>query len=424
MKRYSLIVTIHIVLISMVSVGFFILFEKHFWLSMPAFVLIIISLGVNLYRIQMKQINMMRRFIDSIRFSDMSQTFSSSVKNKKFTALAKELSEALINIQESLFAGEVKRHYYENLLNKVDTAVLVTDINGRIEWMNREAADIFGHISYLPESLLTPSTFEAQVVRLQKSGIIKEMAVSSTSFSTKGKEQLLISLKNIQSVLERNEMEAWQKLISVLTHEIMNSLTPIISVSETISERSPEKTASKDFIIIHQAMQTIHRRSKGLLEFVENYRRLSKIPIPQYSEVSAKKLFDDLRKLFPDDFISFEIPSEAIKLNIDRVQIEQVMINLLKNAKEAVTKQLQPAINVKVVKNSPDDYIKITVEDNGEGIMPEAIDKIFIPFFTTKTTGSGIGLSLCKQIMNLHEGTINVQSLPSKGSCFTITFMK
>ena len=423
MKRYSLIVTIHIAMISIASAGACILFEKQLWFTTIAVVLIIISLSVNLYRMQMKQIVMMQKFAGSIRSHDMTQSFTSSVKNKKMEALSTELSESLKHIQEYLLVGEVKRHYYENLLNKVDTAVLVTDISGKIEWMNREATDIFGQRSFLPESLLATSSYEAQVVRLQKNGIIKEMAVSSTSFSTQGKEQLLISLKNIRSVLERNEMEAWQKLIRVLTHEIMNSLTPIISVSETLSERNPEKTTPKDYKIIHQAVQTIHRRSKGLLEFVDNYRRLSRIPIPQYSEVSVKDLFVDLRKLFPDDYISFEIPSQTITLQIDRAQIEQVIINLIKNAKEAITKQTQPIITVKAIKNNLDDYTKITVEDNGEGILPEAIDKIFVPFFTTKSTGSGIGLSLSKQIMNQHEGTISVQSQPAKGSCFTLTFL-
>ena len=424
MKRYSLIVTTHIALISIASAGACVLFEKHLWFTTLAVVLIIISLGANLYRMQMKQIEMMQKFIGCVRFRDMSQAFSSSVKNKKMATFATELSEALKHIQEYLLAGEVRHHYYENLLNKVDTAVLVTDINGRIEWMNREATDIFRQQSFLPESLLDHSSYEAQVVRLQKNGIIKEMAISTTSFLAQGKEQLLISLKNIQSVLERNEMEAWQKLIRVLTHEIMNSLTPIISVSETLSEQNPEKTMPKDYKIMHQAVQTIHRRSKGLLDFVENYRRLSRIPIPQYSEVSIEDLFADLRKLFSDDYISFETPPGKIKLQIDRAQIEQVMINLLKNAKEAVAQQAQPVIAVKAIKSNPDNYTKITVADNGEGILPEALDKIFVPFFTTKTTGSGIGLSLCKQIMNQHEGTINVQSQPAKGSIFTITFMR
>ena len=422
MKRYSLIVAVHIASMCVFSAGFFVLLEKQLWFSAIATVLIAVLLGINLYRMQMRQIGMMCRFINSIRFDDMAQPLPPAAENRIMEELSVELSEALAYVRERVLSEEVKRHYYENLLNKVDTAVLVTSKNGRIEWMNNAAADIFGQRSCLPESLLSPSVFEAQVVRLQENGITKEMAVFSTIFSAQGKEQLLISLKNIQSVLERNEMEAWQKLIRVLTHEIMNSITPIISVSETLSERNPEKIATKDYKIMHQAMQTIHRRSKGLLEFVENYRRLTRIPIPQLYDVRIEDLFADLRKLFPDDYILFEMPPEMIKLQIDRVQIEQVMINLIKNAQEAVTKQIIPAIKIRAIKMISNNSVEISVEDNGEGILPEVINEIFVPFFTTKSTGSGIGLSLCKQIMNQHEGTIHVQSQPEKGSCFVLTF--
>ena len=354
MKRYSLIVIAHIVLICLSSVGVYILFEKQLWFTTLAVTLITILLGVNLYGMQMRQIGMMRYFINCIQFNDMSLSFPLSVKNKLMNELAVDLTEALKRIRERLLSDEVKHHYYENLLNKVDTAVMVTDKNGRIEWMNREATGVFGQRTFLPESLFAEKIYEGQVVRLQKDGITKEMAVSSTSFSAQGKEQLLISLKNIQSVLERNEIEAWQKLIRVLTHEIMNSITPIISVSETLSERNPEKTTPKDYKTMHQAVQTIYRRSKGLLEFVDNYRRLTRIPIPDYSEVSVKELFTDLRKLFPDDYISFKFPATTTNLKIDRTQIEQVIINLLKNAQEAVTKQSQPEIIVKATKNNKD----------------------------------------------------------------------
>lgn len=250
------------------------------------------------------------------------------------------------------------------------------------------------------------------------------MAISCTKFATQGKEQQIISLKNIHSVLERNEMEAWQKLIRVLTHEIMNSITPIISLSETLSERGiPEQLGEKEYSIILQAMQTIHRRSKGLLEFVENYRRLTRIPAPVRTKVSIAELFMDLKKLFPEEYIHFETPLSELNLYIDRAQIEQVLINLLKNAREACGKQADKNIRVEIT-TAPANNKIMTVSDNGEGILPDVLDKIFVPFFSTKTTGSGIGLSLCKQIMTLHEGSINVKSESGKGSRFILTFPK
>ena len=291
--------------------------------------------------------------------------------------------------------------------------------------MNQAAVTHLGQISQLPEALLIASTTnDIPIIRIEQNSTVLEMAISCTKFATQGKEQQIISLKNIHSVLERNEMEAWQKLIRVLTHEIMNSITPIISLSETLSERGiPEQLGEKEYSIILQAMQTIHRRSKGLLEFVENYRRLTRIPAPVRTKVSIAELFMDLKKLFPEKYIHFETPLSELNLYIDRAQIEQVLINLLKNAREACGKQADKNIRVTII-TSPANNKIMTVSDNGEGILPDVLDKIFVPFFSTKTTGSGIGLSLCKQIMTLHEGSINVKSESGKGSRFILTFPK
>lgn len=232
-------------------------------------------------------------------------------------------------------------------------------------------------------------------------------------------EELSEAMKNFRTrVLERNEMEAWQKLIRVLTHEIMNSITPIISLSETLSER---EMTEKNYPVMRQGMQTIHRRSKGLLEFVENYRKLTRLPAPVRRPVSVSELLHDLQKLFSEEYIHIEIPQADRTLHIDRTQIEQVLINLIKNAKEACGKQEHPLIEVKVIATLSWQCL-ITVSDNGGGILPDVQDKIFVPFFTTKPSGSGIGLSLCKQIMNRHGGNITVQSIVGKGSCFTLQF--
>lgn len=232
-------------------------------------------------------------------------------------------------------------------------------------------------------------------------------------------DELSEAMKNFRTrILERNEMEAWQKLIRVLTHEIMNSITPIISLSETLSER---EVSEKNYSVMRQGMQTIHRRSKGLLEFVENYRKLTRLPAPVRRPVSVRELLQDLQKLFPETYIHIELPETDRTLQIDRAQIEQVLINLLKNAKEACGKKASLRIEVKMQPVFSWQCL-ITVSDNGDGILPEVQDKIFVPFFTTKPSGSGIGLSLCKQIMNRHGGNITVQSAVGKGSCFTLLF--
>ena len=425
MKRFAIRVILHILFIMLLSIGSCLLFQKPLWFSTVICIILLITFGIHLYRMQFKQIILLRRLTDGLRYNDMMQTFHPPFKNKIMNEWAKELSESLKDFRGRLLAEEIKHQYYENLLNKVDTAVLVTDKAGHIEWMNQAAVTHLGQISQLPEALLRASAInDIPIIRIEQNSTVLEMAISCTKFVTQGKEQQIISLKNIHSVLERNEMEAWQKLIRVLTHEIMNSITPIISLSETLSERGiPKLLGEKEYSIMLQAMQTIHRRSKGLLEFVENYRRLTRIPTPVCTKVSITELCMDLKKLFPEEYIHFEIPSSDLTLYIDRAQIEQVLINLLKNAREACGRQSDKDIRVEVI-ISPAGNKLLTVSDNGEGILPDVLDKIFVPFFTTKTSGSGIGLSLCKQIMTLHEGSINVKSESGKGSKFILTFPK
>lgn len=433
MKRYSLIVILHICLLAILSVSVYVLFRAELWFSTLITFLFLQGTGIHLYYIQIKQLQMMRRLTDSLRYNDMTQTFHPPYKSKLMTEMAVELSDTLQAFRARLLEEEVKHQYYESLLNKVDTAVLVTDMSGRIEWMNRAAVAQLGQNLQLPDELLSLPSGETRVMRIHRNGATLEMAVASTLFAARGTEQRLISLKNIHSVLERNEMEAWQKLIRVLTHEIMNSITPIISLSETLSERGvpaalKDAAGEKEYAVMLQAMQTIHRRSKGLLSFVENYRRLTRLPVPVRTIVPVRELFADLQKFFPDETIHFELPPADKTLDVDRAQIEQVLINLLKNAREASARRDIPKIEVKAsfapkVTSSLHSWrCTITVRDNGEGILPEVQDKIFVPFFTTKSSGSGIGLSLCKQIMNQHGGNISVYSEAGKGSCFTLQF--
>lgn len=424
MKRFEINIILHILFIFLLSISSCLLFQKQLWFSTIICIIFLIVTGVHLYRIQFKQIALLRRLTDGLRYNDMMQTFHPPFKNKMMNEWAEELSDTLKDFRKKLLAEEIKHQYYENLLNKVDTAVLVADAAGHIEWMNQAAIIHLGQISQLPETLQEVSNInDTSIIRIERNSTILEMAISYTTFSTQGKEQRLISLKNIHSVLERNEMEAWQKLIRVLTHEIMNSITPIISLSETLSEREVSAhLEDKEYSVMLQAMLTIHRRSKGLLEFVENYRRLTRIPTPVLSKVFVAELFMDLKKLFPEEYIHFETPASNLYLYVDRTQIEQVLINLLKNACEACDRRTEKEIKIKIVSTTINKAI--TISDNGEGILPDVMDKIFVPFFTTKTSGSGIGLSLCKQIMTLHDGSINVKSESGKGSCFILTFPK
>ena len=225
------------------------------------------------------------------------------------------------------------------------------------------------------------------------------------------------------AVVAEAETDAWQKLIRVLTHEIMNSIAPIISLSETVTERAALNGMNeRDYAVMLQAIQTIHRRSKGLLDFVENYRKLTRIPTPTMQIFPVSTLFSDLQKLVPAEGRQgvYSIRPSELRLYADRSMIEQVLINLLKNAVEACCDNEFPEIRIEAFRR--DGMPVITVTDNGSGIVPEALDKVFVPFFTTKQGGSGIGLSVCRQILNRHGGNITVTSEMEKGTTFTMQF--
>ena len=208
MKRYSLIVILHICLLAVLSVGVYVLFCADLWFSMLITFLFLLGTGIHLYYIQMKQLQMIRRLTGSLRYNDMTQAFHPPYKNKLMTEMAVELSETLQAFRARLLEEEVKHQYYESLLNKVDTAVLVTDMSGRIEWLNRAATAQLGQDPQLPSEFLNLPSGETQVMRIHRNGATLEMAVATTLFVARGMERRLISLKNIHSVLERNEILA------------------------------------------------------------------------------------------------------------------------------------------------------------------------------------------------------------------------
>ncbi len=274
---------------------------------------------------------------------------------------------------------------------------------------------LFGRVEHLISSIQYEDFSTHFVINDKKdelSQLSKEMNEALEAFRN----------RSADAMMGETEAMAWQKLISVLTHEIMNSITPIISLSETLSEQAQIAEASEDnYKIMLQAMETIHRRSEGLLIFIENYRKLTRLPQPVVHPFALKTLFVSLQQLLASNNIVFtySIYPEQLILNADKGMVEQVLINLLKNAHEACQNKENSKIDVKA--NKIGDEIHISVSDNGQGILPEVIEKVFIPFYSTKTNGSGIGLSICQQIMIRHKGKLMVQS-DDRETKFTMVF--
>lgn len=424
-------------LLSIVSITVSIFYEYQLFFCMFFSIVVVVVLIAYLTHCSTSTTRRMLRMIESIRYGDFSLSFSANSRQPRSEQLLIEnINEVMAQFRSQLSEKEEKYRYFETLLDTVDTCMLVTDKQGNVLWMNRAGIqDLCGYPIHQLDELknlnldfllileaLQPG--EVKVVRVYKEEFMQDMAVTVTEYSTNYADLRLINLKNIRSILEENEMEAWQKLVRVLTHEIMNSITPIISLSDTLCDRAVQQGIEEDSLVL-QGMKTIHRRSKGLLGFVENYRRLSRLSSPVLAPVRVGELIEDIKKLFLSSRVRYiyKVQDENLRLMIDRSQIEQVLINLFKNAGEACTAQSHPEVIVETSHQMEKHIFQLSVKDNGCGILPEVLDKIFIPFFTTKSNGSGIGLSLCKQIMTLHGGSIRVVSELGKGSCFTLKLL-
>lgn len=246
----------------------------------------------------------------------------------------------------------------------------------------------------------------------------------------RGKVLRIVVLQNIQSELQQKEIQAWQNLTRVLRHEIMNSLTPILSLAGTMKEIVqyditpiiPENEGVQD---LTEALQTLEKRSAGIIQFVNAYRDYTTLPKPVFVEIKAKDLLNRILQLFHKDLqealieAKITIVPETLSLTADADQIEQVLINLIKNSIEALQGHTDPTLSVRVYSDM-NQHIYIEVADNGSGIEPEAMERIFIPFFTTKKTGSGIGLSLSRQIVQQHGGSLTVSSKVGEGTTFVM----
>lgn len=389
----------------------------------------------------------MRQLIEAIRTRDFSLQYSLDHLRGEERNLAEQINEVVNEFRETTLQQEAKYQYFGTMLDTINAFLIVADEQGKVHWMNRAAVDGLCGFSIhhlhdlqvldgaLPEMMMQLKPGLQKLVQLETKTNERaagkkaldagnqhagkaDFVLSVVNFFNKGFAYRLYTLQNVQPVIQKNETDAQQQLVRVLTHEIMNSLTPIISLADTLCEGVEQDTLEHDDLLM--ALQAINRRSNGLLQFVENYRKLQRISKPQFEDVRIGDLVADLQHLYPDSIFHYEIENEDQRLLMDRSQIEQVLINLLKNAQEAVENEEIPYIRlITHLSSNKRDFI-ISITDNGKGILPEVMERIFVPFFTTKTNGSGIGLSICKQIVTLHGGTITASSKPGDKTTFSV----
>ena len=386
-------------------------------------------------------------FLDAIEFDDLSASFKTTSQDPGVQKLHEKLNDALAKLRNSRKERDSEYQFFKNIVQHVGIGILTFKRDGSIQIINSAAKrllrvtaaekieDLREMSEPLVEAFLKLKTGGRELVRLKAGDEVIQLSVYAIELTLRGEELKLISMSNIQSELEEKEMEAWQNLVRVLTHEIMNSVTPISSLAGIVEEDLKHKLEKGSEINLkkdeaedmHLSLQTISRRSEGLIRFVKEFRNLTHIPKPKLTEVNVRKLLEEMAMLHKKELadhgvsIVISVEPEHLTISADKNMIEQVLINLIKNAIQAFDEQPDKKIELTAFA-SEKGRAAISVKDNGAGIDAEALEKIFIPFFSTKKTGSGIGLSLSKQIMRQHEGRISVKSKLGEGTEFILRF--
>ena len=397
------------------------------------------------YRFHRKAFEELNNFVESVQYKDFSRRFDVKHAPAELQTLRKgfnQINDAFKIISKE---KEMQYQYLQKILELVNTGILsYENETGEVIWMNESLKQML-QLPYLKtihslnkrdEELyreiiqLKPGEGKITNAHLEKGSF--KVLLSATAFQTEGKKFMLIAFQNINEALDETESKAWQKLLGVMTHEIMNSVAPISSLAGTLKNRLEKlrhqlnnETGAVDDLDI--GIETIKRRSESLLKFAETYRNLNKITTPDLKNIYVRDLFENIYSLMQPSLDQKNIEMEivlketSLMVEADATLIEQVLINLVVNAMEAVKEKKAGRIILSAGENNHRKvFIKVT--DNGAGMEEEILEKIFVPFFSTKKNGSGIGLSLCKQIMMVHKGNVQVQSGFGEGSAFILQF--
>lgn len=440
---WNLVTRIALLFVTLSASAF--LLAQGIYLAMGVVLVVVIVQVSDLYRFTNKSKEELEQFVESVHYRDFSRHFDEKNAPVAVQPMRKGFNEINSTFKIITKERETQYQYLQKILELVDTGIISYDSkDGDVMWMNESFKKLLS-IPYLKtihslekrdpalyEEINTVKPGETKVSSFTTDKNTFKVLLSATAFQTEGKVYKLVAFQNINEALDETESKAWQKLLSVMTHEIMNSIAPISSLAETLKNRLQASIKdlnnnSGSLDDLELGIDTIKRRSEGLLRFAETYRNLNKITNPNLKKTYVRDMFENLHRLMEPTFKQKRIELEIIlkdpelMLEADTGLIEQVLINLVLNAAEAVKEAASPRIQLSAY-ITPQNKVVIKVADNGIGIPPDILDKIFIPFFSTRKTGSGIGLSLCKQIMMLHKGTIKVQSVPGEGTAFSLFF--
>lgn len=385
------------------------------------------------------------RFLESVKYSDFISGFTVDNKlGKSFKDLNLAFNEVLEAFRKTRSEKEEHGQYLNTVVQQVRTGILSFDADGNVQLINTNAKRFMGILALKNIKELIPrnprlyhaiNSAEPGKSELYKSNSELYLTIQATQLRVRGVDVKLVTLQNIQSELQKQELEAWQNLTRVLRHEIMNSITPISSLTSTLRGVLDHEMEKKEnhYVLkeegaedLREGLSTIENRSRGLIKFIDAYREYTSLPQPKIATVRLKEMLDRVAQLMKTELrktnIDFHVEcnSEYLTIQADAEMIEQVIINLLKNAIEALGETPNPRLEL--IGEYDDNAVKIEIVDNGSGIIKEALDHIFVPFYTTKKKGSGIGLSLSRQIMQMHNGSIMVESEPDVKTVFSLRF--
>lgn len=431
--------------LSVMAFGFFAL-DRHEVIPAVAFFLVALyqaKLLIELFDRPQKDLD---KLLDSVEFDDLTYSFRSDTEDPSVQRLHQELNKIMTRLRNSRQERDSEFLFFRNIVMHVGIGLIVFKEDGSIEIFNGAARrllraskintidDLKDISAPLVDVIRRLKTGGRELLRLKIRDDIVQLSVYAIELTLKGENVKLVSIQNIQSELEEKEMEAWQNLVRVLTHEIMNSVTPISSLAGTIESdlkhhfnQDTPVLSQEEMRDIHLSLQTISKRSEGLIRFVKEFRSLTSIPKPKPTVFSARTILEEICMLHKMELgekgieMTIDVYPDDLTILADKGMIEQVLINLVKNAIQSFEEQPQRTITLRAFVSDKSRPV-ILVKDNGAGIDPDALEKIFIPFFTTKKTGSGIGLSLSRQIMRQHQGTLNVKSEVGQGTEFYLRF--
>jgi two-component system nitrogen regulation sensor histidine kinase NtrY len=407
--------------------------------------LIIIGQMVELFRFTSQTNRKLTRFLESVQYSDFISGFTSDNKlGTSFRDLNIRFNEVLEAFRKARAEKEEHWQYLNTVVQQVRTGIISFDTEGNIQLINANARRFMGvqnikNIEQLGEK--NPKLLSAiKAVEPGKSTLYKGdqdflLTIQATELRMRGNTMKLLTLQNIQTELQQQEIEAWQNLTRVLRHEIMNSITPISSLTSTLREildhdmtkrNSHYELKSEGAEDLREGLSTIENRSKGLIKFIDAYREYTSLPPPKLKTIMVKSLIEKIVQLMKPEIqktsisLTWSCDFEYLTILADEEMIEQVLINLVKNSIEAL--EDVPAGRIEIIGGYSSNAVTIDVTDNGQGIIKEALKRIFVPFFTTKKSGSGIGLSLSRQIMQMHNGSLSVESEPGVQTTFRMKF--